>query len=162
MLYHYFGNKEGLFRAVLENAYARIRSHERDLKLENLDPATAIRQLVAFTFQYFVDNPEFIRLLNNENLFKAGHIKNSDKVRELHFPLVGQIAQVLDHGARDGVFRKGVDPVQLYVTIAAVGYFYLSNADTLGTIFGRDLLAREALDERLGHCQEVVLGYLRP
>jgi len=161
MLYHYFGNKEDLFLAVLEQAYAQIRRHERSLRLEDMDPETAIRELVTFTFKYFVKNPEFIQLLNNENLYKAEHIMRSKQIPAMHSPLVDHIRDVLKRGEASGVFRTDVDPVQLYITIAAVGYFYLSNANTLGTIFKRNLLTRAALNTRMAHCVAVVLGYVR-
>ncbi|MDJ0951156.1 MAG: TetR/AcrR family transcriptional regulator [Alphaproteobacteria bacterium] len=162
MLYHYFGNKEDLFLAVLERTYESIRSHERELELRNLDPVAAVRELVLYTFSYFIAHPEFIRLLNNENLYDAQHVNGSKRIREMHSPLVAQIADVLERGARAGVFRSGVDPVHLYITIAAVGYFYLSNASTLSAIFGRNLRSRKALKERQEHAVDVVLGYLRP
>ncbi|MCP3867446.1 MAG: TetR/AcrR family transcriptional regulator [Gammaproteobacteria bacterium] len=162
MLYHYYGNKEDLFVAVLEHAYQGIRNHEQALDLESLDPDSAMRELIRFTFGYFVDHPEFIRLLNNENLYGASHIKRSRRVLAMHTPLVDQLRQVLQQGEGSGVFRPGVDPIQLYITVAGLGYFYLSNAATLGTIFGVDLTEEEALKMRLVHITEVILGYLQP
>lgn len=162
MLYHYFGNKEDLFLAVMEQAYSQIRSHERELNLEDLAPEEAVKLLARYTFDYFIEHPEFIRLLNSENLFEARHIRKSKKIRDLHFPLIEQISTVLTDGARKGVFRSDVDPVQFYITIASLGYFYLSNAATLGTIFGRDLRTKSALKARREHIESVVLGFLRP
>lgn len=162
MLYHYYGNKEDLFVAVLEHAYQGIRNHEQALDLQSVDPDSAMRELIRFTFGYFVDHPEFIRLLNNENFYGASHIKRSRRVLAMHTPLVGQLSQVLRRGEASGVFRAGVDPVQLYITVAGLGYFYLSNAATLGTIFGVDLTEDRALESRLTHITEVILGYLQP
>lgn len=162
MIYHYFGNKDDLFLAVMENAYLKIRTHERDLHLDNLPAVAAVKELSLYTFNYFIDNPEFIRLLNSENLFDAEHIKKSKKIRDIHFPLVEQIKTVLDRGVKEGVFRTDVDPVQLYISIAALGYFYLSNASTLGVIFGKDLRSEPALAARIAHVESMVLGYLRP
>jgi AcrR family transcriptional regulator len=162
MLYHYYGNKDDLFLYVLERSYEKIRTHEEKLDLENLSPEDAVRELVKFTFTYHHQNPEFMRLLNNENLYKAEHIKKSKKIKQLHSPFVDLMKDVLLRGEKDGVFRRGVDPVQFYVTVASVAYFYLSNIYTLSTIFGRKLNSKAAIDERLEHCIEVVLGYLRP
>ena len=162
LLYHYYGNKEGLFVAVLERAYAGIREAESELELEHLDPPEAMEKLVAFTWDYFLAHPEFITLLNSENLHEARHLKASSQVRALHHPLVTRIREVLARGAERGEFRGDVDPVQLYVTIAGLGYFYLSNAHTLGTAFGRDLLTTRAKNARHRHVQDVVRGYLRP
>ncbi len=161
MLYHYFGNKEELFVVVLERTYAQIRDHERQLDLEGRDPVSAIRELVRFTFCYFVDHPEFIRLLNNENLYGAEHVKASERIPEMHSPMVSLLREVLERGVGDGVFRTDVDPVQLYISIAGLSYFYLSNAYTLSAIFRCDLLADSALQVRLDHVTDVVLGYLR-
>jgi AcrR family transcriptional regulator len=160
MLYYYFGNKDDLFLAVLERAYEHIRIEEQALHLEGLPPATAISRLVAFTWDYFLRHPEFLSLLNTENLHRAEHLKRSAKIRALHSPLVALLSALLDRGAREGVFRRGVDPVQLYISIAALGYFYLSNNATLSQIFGRNLRSRAALAERLGHVTAIVQGYL--
>ena len=162
LLYHYFGGKEDLFLAVLEEAYAQIRHAEGALRLEALEPREAMERLVDFTWSYFVEHPEFISLLNSENLHRARHLARSSKIRALHHPLVERIDEILERGARTGHFRGDVDAVQLYVSIAALGYFYLSNAWTLGTVFERDLRSADALEARRQHVQAVVQGYLRP
>src|SRR5258706_5344345 len=162
MLYYYFGGKEDLFLAVLERAYEHIRGEEQQLHLTNLPPVAGGTELVVFTWNYFVAHPEFMTLLNSENLHRAQHLKRSRKIRAMHSPLIATLSEVLARGAREGVFRRGVDPVQLYVSIAALGYFYLSNNHTLSTIFGRDLLAARAKGARLAHIKSLVLGYLEP
>lgn len=162
MLYHYYGNKDDLFLYVLERAYAKIRTHESELNLDSFGPEDAVRELVRFNFTYNLDNPEFMRLLNNENLYQASHIKKSDKIQKMHSPFVGMIKGVLTRGQEAGVFRSNVDAVQFYITLVSVSYFYLSNVYTLGTIFGRDFNSDEEKSTRLDHCIEVILGYLRP
>ena len=160
MLYYYFGNKDDLFLAVLEDSYARIRSAERALHLTDVDPREAMRRLVEFTWNYYLLHPEFLTLLNSENLHRARHVRRSRNIVAMHSPFVAMIKQVLDRGARAGEFRRGVDPVQLYISIAGLGYFYLSNRHTLSTIFERDLLAPKSKAERLKHMTGLVLGYL--
>lgn len=160
MLYYYFGQKEGLFLAVLEGAYQRIREEEHTLNLARVEPTEAIRRLVAFTWDYYIAHPEFLTLLNTENLHRARHLRKSARVRSLHSPFVATIAEVLERGRRAGVFRAGVDPVQLYISIAGLSYFYLSNNSTLSTIFDRDLMSAKAKVERLSHMTDLVLGYL--
>lgn len=162
MLYHYFGNKEDLFLAVLEAVYHDIRTHEQELHLEELTPTEAMRQLVDYTFDYYIANPHFIKLLNNENLYGARHLKRSKKIPKMHSPLVSLLESVLARGVRDKVFRKGVDPVQLYISIAGVCYFYMSNIDTLSTIFQQNLRVPRAIKERREHAADVILGYLHP
>lgn len=160
MLYYYFGQKDGLFLAVLEGAYQRIREEEHTLNLTQVEPTEAIRRLVAFTWDYYIAHPEFITLLNTENLYRAGHLKKSSRVRTWHSPFVAMIAEVLERGRKAGVFRAGVDPVQLYISIAGLSYFYLSNRYTLSTIFDRDLMTPKSRVERLSHMTDLVLGYL--
>lgn len=160
MLYYYYGNKEALFLAALESAYADIRNAEQALRLADLDPVEGMRRLVRFTWDYYLAHPEFISLLNSENLHRAAHLRKSRKIRALHSPLVAMLGGVLERGRRAGVFRRGVDPVQLYISIAALGYFYLSNKHTLSTIFGRDLMQAQALKQRLAHMTGLVLAYL--
>ncbi len=162
MLYYHVGNKEELYLAVLEDAYAHIRETERTLNLDKLAPPEAIARLIGFTWQYFIDHPEFMALLNIENLHRAELLKNSGQVQSMHSPFVQMIADVLARGVKQGVFRAGVDPVQLYISIAGLSYFYLSNVHTLSVIFGRDLLADPAKEERLAHMVELVLQSLRP
>jgi len=160
MLYYYFGNKEDLFLAVLEAEYARIRAAEQKLRLADLDPEQGIRRLVEFTWDYYLAHPEFLTLLNSENLHKGRHLKRSRNVAAMHSPFVATLREILERGARAGRFRNGVDPVQLYISIAGLGYFYLSNRHTLSTIFERDLLSGRSKAERLKHMTALVLGFL--
>jgi AcrR family transcriptional regulator len=161
MLYYHVGKKDDLYLAVLEAEYVRIRAGERELNLEALAPADAIVALVAFTWQHYLDNPEFIALLNNENLHRARHLKQSGKVKQMHSPFVALVADILRRGVASGDFRPGIDPVQLYISIASLSYFYQSNNATLSTIFGRDLLTEEAKAARLAHMTDLVLAALR-
>ncbi len=160
MLYYHVGNKEDLYLTVLEGAYEKIRGEERSLALEHLDPPEAIRTLIDFTWTYFLRNPEFLALLHTENLARAKHLKRSTKVKSMHSPFVEMIGAVVRRGVASGDFQAAVDPVQLYISIAALSFFYLSNSATLGVIFGRDLLSREARDERLDHMTGLVLAAL--
>jgi AcrR family transcriptional regulator len=162
MIYHYFGDKDGLYLAVLEASYELIRSEEIKLDLGKRHPVEGMRELVQFTWNYYRDHPEFLSLLATENLHRAAYLKRSKKIRELHSPLVGMIGDLLQRGAKAKVFRKDVDPVDLYISIAALGFFYMSNRHTLSTIFGRDLTAPKSLEARGKHLVDVVLSYLRP
>jgi AcrR family transcriptional regulator len=161
MLYYYYGNKEALFLAVMEASYLRIRNAERSLKLGETDPAEGIRRLVEFTWAYYLKHPEFLTLLNSENLHQARHIKRSKDIPAMHSPFVATIEDLLKRGVKAGQFRRGVDAVQLYISIASLSYFYQSNRHTLSTVFARDLFAPKHRAERLKHMVELVLGYLR-
>ena len=160
LIYYYFNDKDRLFAAVLEQTYDDIREAERALKLLDLKPADAVRRLVEFTWTYYLEHPEFMTLLNSANLHRARHLDESQRVRELNSPLVATLGEVLERGRKDGSFRGGIDPVQLYVSIAGLSYFYLSNNHTLSAIFGRDLMTAKARNERLSHMCDVILGYV--
>lgn len=161
LLYHYFGNKDALYSAVLLEAYREIRTGEQGLQLEALEPVEAMRELVRFTFDHFRKNPWFIRLLSTENILRAEYVKQIPEIRGLHSPIVEQLGEVLAAGQQAGVFRQGVDPVQLYITIAGLSYFYFSNLNTLSVIFKVPLQSKKQMAARRDHAEDVVLGYLR-
>ena len=160
MLYHYFGNKDDLFGAVLEANYAHKRASEQAMRLENDEPREAIRKLVTLTWNYYIDHPEFMTLLNSANLHQARHVQASSTVKEMRNPFIHMIGNILDNGVKAGVFKPEVDPVQLYISIAGLSYFYLSNQHTLSAIFGRKLLSPVAKTKRLDHMVDMVLSYL--
>jgi AcrR family transcriptional regulator len=161
MLYYYFGDKDGLVLAALEDRYVHIRSAERELQLEHLDPRDAVKRLVQFTWSYYLEHPEFMTLLNSENLHQGRHVKSSKRIRDMHSTLVETLRVVLRKGEAQGLFRKGIDPVQLYISIAGEGYFYLSNRYTLSRNFERDLMAPRALAGRSRHITQMILNALR-
>lgn len=161
LLYHYFGNKEDLYRAVLLDAYQEIRRGERALSLDQYGPVDAMDRLVRFTFRHFLANPWFPRLLGTENIENARFLKTLPDIQALHSPLVGQIRTIVERGAEIGIFRRDVDPVQLYISIAALGFFYVSNMATLSVIFARDLAGIDMVQEREAQAVQMVVDYLR-
>lgn len=157
MIYHYFGSKEELFKVVMEEAYIDIRAAEQELALDQLPPRDAMVRLVTFTWQYYLENPEFIRLVNSENLHKARHIQGSERLQVVSRKFIDMVGEILERGERAGVFRSGIDPVQLNVTIAAIGYYYLTNRFTGSFLFERDFMAEDALDARLEFNIETIM-----
>jgi len=149
MIYHYFGSKEALFQAVLEEAYTGIRAAEAKLRLDELGPEEALMKLVQFTWEYYLKHPEFLTLVSSENLHHGKHLKNSETVKDSSRNFVGMVDEILERGVAGGVFRPGISPVQLNITIAAIGYYYLTNRFTGEIIFERDLTGKSALAERL-------------
>lgn len=125
-----------------------------------LDPATAIRQLVSFTWQYELDHPEFLTLLDSDNRHHGTHLKDTDSIERTNSPLVETIEPILEQGRKSGAFRAGVDPVRFDISIAALSYFYLSNNDTPSKIFARHPMQQKAKAERLSHMTDLVPGYL--
>ena len=160
LVYYYFKDKDGLFAAALESVYAEIRDAQLYLDLQGMAPLIALRRLVEFTWDYYIAHPEFITLLNSENLHLARHLQGSKRIRELNSPLVQSLSDILERGQKEGLFRAGIDPVQLYITIAGCSYFYLSNIHTLSAGFNRDFKAPKQLTQRLAHITEVVSAFV--
>lgn len=157
MIYHYFESKETLFQRVLEEAYTDIRIAEQKLELDHLDAKSALEKLVRFTWKYYLDNPEFITLVNSENLHKAKHLKKSEIIHVVSRRLVDMVSNILQRGVDEGIFRENIDPVQLNITIAAIGYYYLTNRFTGSIVFERDLMTPQALQERIAFNIETIL-----
>lgn len=157
MIYHYFDSKENLFKMVLEAAYVDIRNAEQELDLENLRPREALEKWIRFTWNYYLDNPEFLTLVNSENLHKARHLKDSEAIRVVSRRFVESTQALLDRGVADGIFREGIDPVQLNITIAAIGYYYLTNQHTGAIVFEMDFVTPKALETRLQFNIETIM-----
>lgn len=161
MIYHYFGSKEKLFKAVLEEAYVSIRTAEQKLHLDEMEPEEAISTLVRFTWNYYLQHPEFLTLVNSENLHRAKHLATSEVIDQVSGKFVQMVKTILDRGAAKGVFRDGIDPVQLNITIAAIGYYYLTNRFTGAIVYRRDFMAAEALDSRLKFNLDTILRLIK-
>jgi TetR/AcrR family transcriptional regulator len=162
LVYHYFGDKDALYLAVLEWVYEEIRAQERKLNLEGLPPEQAIRKLIEASFDHLDAHPDFIVLLNDENRGGARHVRGSRKLEAMHSPLVSMVSTILSQGVRAGVFRKGVNPVHLYISIAGLSYFFFSNTPTLSAIFGKDFSGTAAKRARRRHVVDLVMQSLRP
>jgi TetR/AcrR family transcriptional regulator len=162
LVYHYFGDKDALYLAVLEWVYEEIRAKERELNLEGLPPEQAIRKLIEGSFDHLADHPDFIVLLNDENRGGARHVHGSKKLEALQSPLVSMVSKILAEGVRAGAFRRGINPVHLYISIAGLSYFFFSNTPTLSAIFGKDLGSPAAKRARRKHVVDLILQALRP
>jgi AcrR family transcriptional regulator len=161
LLYQHFGDKTGLYVAVLEHVYSEIRSKEQALRLDEFPPEEAMRRLIDFTFAFFGKRQDYVALINSENLLRARHMSRSKLIRSLTVPLVTRIREILARGERDGVFRRGVDPMQLYISITAQSYFHVSNRYTLSAMFDRNLGDPTWLAERRAHSQELIMIWLK-
>lgn len=161
MLYYYFGSKEGLYLAVLEQAYGDIRAIEQTLDLQALPAVAAIRRLVEFTFDYQDDHPDFIRLVCIENIHHGKYLATSEKIRSLNVPVIASLAAILARGQAEGVFRDNLDPVDVHMLISAFCFFRVSNRYTFGTLFARDLSAPELRGRHKQLIADAVVGLLR-
>jgi AcrR family transcriptional regulator len=161
MIYHYFASKDGLFEAVLVRMYSTIRSRQSVVEIENLTPTDGMRSLVDFTFNVFYEHPEFISLLTSENLVKAKHVRASGLIMEMYNPLTATIEKLLALGAAEGVFRAGIMPVDVYISLSAIASYHISNRHTLSAIFGTDINSATHREQRRAHVAEMILCYLK-
>lgn len=162
LVYYHFGDKAALYLAVLEWIYEEIRGQESKLKLNGLAPERAMRKLIESSFDHLDAHPDFVALLNDENRNAARHVSASSKLPEMHSPLVKTIAKMLSLGVQTGVFRSGIDPMQLYISIAGLSYFFFSNTPTLSAIFRKDLASATSRRARRKHVVDLVMNALRP
>ncbi len=162
LVYHHFGNKDDLYAKVLERAYDGIRERERSLDLGQLKPAAAMRRLIEMSFDYLAENRDFVFLLTDENLHRGKHLKQIVNLQRLNTPLLGTLDDILKRGAEEGLFRKGMDPLQVYISIAGLGFFYFNNIYTLSAIFGRNLDGAAEVAVRRRHVVEMMMSALRP
>jgi TetR/AcrR family transcriptional regulator len=161
MAYYYFGSKEGLYLAALEATYLELVQVEQKIDVEKLGPLEAIAALVAAKFEHYVKYPHYVEFVKIENLYKARHLKTSKRIAELRAPLISIIEKILRRGQASGVLRRGVHPLDLYISICALGFFVFSNKHTLRTIFNADLTSPRALVRRRGVIIDMITTYLR-
>ncbi len=161
MLYYYFNSKQGLFLSVLEEVFLRYNEAEKELHLDETKPAESIKILASFMWDYYYHHPEFIRLLNSENLHEAKHIKQSNSLGNFILPFIEAIDKILKSGEDLGIFKKQIDPVRFYLTISSLGYYILSNRFTLSAVTGRELLNKDEYDNMKNMHLDVLLSYLK-
>ncbi len=160
MIYHYFGGKEQLYIAALDNIFEEIRMQEAALNFSEGDPEVKVRELVEFTFDYLKNNSNFRKMTRNENMLNGEYITQSAAVQDMSQPLIVAIGDLIDRGFAAGVFRHKADPVQLYLSIVALSAHHLNNAATLSLVVGQDLLDGAWQEQRREHAVEMVLSYL--
>ena len=160
MLYQYFGGKQGLYLACLEEVYSRIRQEEHNLELSDKEPVDAIRSLVEFTFDHMRNNPDFVRIAGIENTQKAKFLKKLPPVSNAAHDLIESIELILERGAKAGVLRDGIDAFQLYVSILSLSYLHLSNRFTLSVSYERELGDEAWLDQRRNHACELIVTFV--
>ncbi|MDR3369783.1 TetR/AcrR family transcriptional regulator [Rhodoferax sp.] len=160
MIYYYFGSKEGLYVAVLEDSYRRMRDIESELHLENLAPEAALRRLVEFTFDHHWSHPDFIRLVMNENIERGAYIAQSQSIQQLNVPAIAAIRELYERGVAQGVFRKGLDPTDIHASISALTFFNVSNQHTFGLIFKDAVNGQGAMAARRANITDMVVRFM--
>ena len=160
LINYYFGSKEKLYISVLERVYSEIREAETTLDLDHLSPVDAMRRIVEFTYNYYVEHLGFVRLVVAENQAKGRQLRKSKVMRTVNRPIIDRLARVIERGQREGRFRRDMDPVEVHKAIAALGMFNVTNQYTFGAIFQRDMGAEGDVAQRCDTVSDVILGYL--
>jgi AcrR family transcriptional regulator len=160
MIYYYFGSKRDLYVAVLKNEYGKIREAEQGLDLDHLPPVEALKQYTESAFNYYQENEQFVHLVNLENVLKGRHLKASKSFQALNSPIIEILQRILKRGVAEKLFRPGIDPIELHMTISALGFFYISNRYTFGAIFSHDMQSPKASEHRKQVIVDTVLRYV--
>lgn len=160
MIYYYFGSKEGLYSAVLEQAYAGIRATEAALALDELDPRTALRHLIEATFDYDDAHPEFVRLVAIENIHQADHLKRLPTMQSVNADVLATLDTILTRGRTAGIFVRDCSALDVHMMISGLCFFRVSNRHTFGAIFGCDLSAPDVRTRHKAMIGEMVVSYM--
>jgi AcrR family transcriptional regulator len=161
MIYYYFGSKDGLYVAVLEESYRRVRAIEAELHLDDLAPIAALQRLVEFTFDHHFENQDYIRLVMNENMNRGEYLAQSPLIQALNVPAISAIGQLYERGLKSGVFRTGLDLIDIHATISALTFFNVSNQYTFSLIFKRDMRAKAVVKKRRASVVEAVMRFVQ-
>ena len=160
MIYYHFGSKEALYLAVLEAACRRLRSVELGLDLEAMRPDEALRQLVRSTFDHHHANPDTVRIIMNENLHYGAYIKKSSVIQKLNVPAIDATKRILERGEKDGLFRRGIDPIELHMTISALSFHHVANRYSFSSVFNIDMTSKPAIQRRAEVVADLVLAWV--
>ena len=161
MIYYYYGSKEGLYLAVLEESYRRMRSIEGELHLEDLEPETALRRLVEFTFDHHAGNEDYIRLVMNENMERGAYLAQSKGIQQMNVPAIEAIRKLYERGVAQGIFRPGLDPVDIHASISALTFFNVSNQHTFSLLFKSNAKSRAQDVARRASITDMVLRFVK-
>lgn len=161
MIYYYYGSKEGLYLAVLEDAYARTRSAESGLHLDDIEPVEALKKLVSFSIDYKLAHPDFVRLVMTENIHSAEYLKQSKTAAHMNTPAIDLLKGIYDRGVASGDFRAGIDPFDLHMTISALSLYNVSNQPTISVIFKRDIMDKREIDRIRKNSIEMMLRFVK-
>lgn len=160
MIYYYFGGKEGLYMAVLEDVYADIRSKEQHLGVENLPPREAMAEVVRFAFDYHSSHPEFCRIVAIENIHKAEHLERSTRTKEVNWPIIALLDQILERGRAEGVFVRQTDAMEVHVMMMALAMYAVNHRASVRAGFGYDMGDAENQPRLRNNSVQAVLAWL--
>jgi AcrR family transcriptional regulator len=160
LINYYFGGKEKVYLKVLEHVYGEIRQAEDRLDLDHLSPADAIRRIVEFTYNYYLEHEGFVRLVVAENQAGGRRLRKSRTMRSLNRSIIDTLRRVLERGQRDGAFRSDIDAVEIHKAIAALGMFNVTNQHTFSAIFQREMGTKGDVAARRATVTDMILRYV--
>ncbi len=160
LLYHHVGNKDRLFTAALEATYSTIRERQRDFVMRQMDPETGVRQLVQLLMSIWVEHPEYGKLLASENFHGGKHVRRSKLIGEMYQQIVDALNNLLKRGVAMGIFRSGIDPIDLYISISSLSAYYVAHQHTLNALFHIDVMNLKRLRQREDHITDMILRYI--
>lgn len=161
MIYYYFGSKDGLYLAALEQSYSQVRDRERQLLLDDMDPETALRCLVTVMFDHHLGNEDYIRIVMSENINRGRYLAQSKKIQELNRPAITQLRAIYGRGVAEGLFRSGLDATDIHASISALSFFNVSNRHTFGLIFQQDIESPAFAARRRENIVQMILRYVK-
>lgn len=161
LVYHHFGSKEKLFISVLEYAWESIRVAEGSVVLDGLNCIDAINKLIEFTWNYYLENLWFLKLVNSENQYKASHLKKSKRFDEINKNHLNLMSSIIVKGKCEGIIKQNIDPIQLNINITALSSYYLINQHTLALVYKKDLSSMNELDERLKVIKDIIINWIK-
>lgn len=159
-IYYYFGSKDELYRAVLERAYRRVRSSEIDVDTENGSAADALKRLIEHDVRYHSRHPELVRLVMNENIHRAEHLRQIPNMRARNSGVVTLLAGIIERGQQEGIFRTDIDPIDLHMNMTALAFYNVSNQFTFAHNFGVDMTSPEAIERRSAQISDILLSWV--
>jgi AcrR family transcriptional regulator len=161
MIYYYFGGKDELYRAVLERSYNQIRAREDEASFQSLPADQALIAQIRHTFDYHADHPEFVRLVMNENIHHGAHIRHIEGLKTRNKSVIASLKAIIDQGVSAGLFRAGIDPVDLHMSISALCFYNVSNRYTFASNFGVDMSTPKMLAKRRKQVTEIILAWVK-
>jgi AcrR family transcriptional regulator len=161
-IYYYFGSKDELYRAVLQRAYRRVRASENTVDVASGSAADALRRLIEHDVRYHSQNPDLVRLVMNENIYRAEHLKQIEGMPAGNRPIIDLLSKIIARGEAEGVFRTGIDPIDLHMNMTALAFYNISNQFTFSHNFGVDMTSPAAIDRRAAQVGDILLAWVRP
>lgn len=159
-IYYYFEGKEELYRAVLERAYQRVRASEAQVDIETGTAVEALRRLIEHDVHYHSEHSELVRLVMNENIHRAEHLKQIPDLPSGNRKVIDILARIIARGEAEGSFRKGIDPVELHLNMTALSFYNVSNQFTFAQNFGVDMTSPEAVERRAKQAADIIIAWV--